>query len=57
MGEILKFKPKREDVCSFCLKHKDQVKSLISGHSGKICDECLAGVTKVLQTSRDADKK
>lgn len=56
MGEVIRFKPKREEACSFCNKPKSQVKKLMGNGIDKfICNECLAGVTDVLQKAREKD--
>ena len=36
-------------VCSFCGKREDQVKRLLAGRNGYICDECIALCNEVLR--------
>ena len=49
-------------ICSFCGKRGDQVKRILAGRNGYICDECIELCTEVLkeefETEHDlADKK
>ena len=41
------------DVCSFCGKRGDQVKRMLAGRNGYICDECIELCTEVLREEFD----
>jgi ATP-dependent Clp protease ATP-binding subunit ClpX len=47
----MKFTDGNDDgiVCSFCGKREDQVKRLLAGRNGYICDECIALCNEVLR--------
>lgn len=36
------------EQCSFCGKHKSEVKRLVAGPSASICDECIAECSRLL---------
>ena len=40
-------------VCSFCGKRGDQVKRMLAGRNGYICDECIELCTEVLREEFD----
>ena len=40
--------PKHELYCSFCIKSKDDVKSLVAGTDVSICDECIEAAVEIL---------
>lgn len=40
--------------CSFCGKHENQVKHLIAGQQGFICDECIKTCGELLKSAPDA---
>ncbi len=39
---------KEGDQCSFCGKHKSEVKRLVAGPSVFICDECIAECSQLI---------
>ena len=39
----------RNVICSFCGKRGDQVKRMLAGRNGYICDECIELCTEVLR--------
>lgn len=43
-------------VCSFCGKRGDQVKRMLAGRNGYICDECIELCTEVLREEFDKEK-
>ncbi len=42
-------KPTKENCCSFCGKPESEVRVLLSGLHGYICDECVASANKILR--------
>jgi ATP-dependent Clp protease ATP-binding subunit ClpX len=44
-------------VCSFCGKREDQVKRLLAGRNGYICDECIALCNEVLREDNQVTDK
>ena len=44
-------------VCSFCGKREDQVKRLLAGRNGYICDECIALCNEVLREDVQGTEK
>jgi ATP-dependent Clp protease ATP-binding subunit ClpX len=44
-------------VCSFCGKREDQVKRLLAGRNGYICDECIALCNEVLREDTQGGEK
>ena len=45
--------------CSFCGKNRDEVKILIAGHEGHICEECVDHALEIVQqevTSKQENK-
>src|SRR5574344_1621408 len=44
-------------VCSFCGKREDQVKRLLAGRNGYICDECIALCNEVLREDVQGGEK
>ncbi len=43
-------------TCSFCGKRDDQVKRILAGRNGYICDECIELCNEVLHEELDANK-
>lgn len=41
-----------DDHCSFCGKHKSEVKRLVAGPSVFICDECIGECSRLIDSSR-----
>src|ERR1044071_2407044 len=44
-------------VCSFCNRDKKDVKILIAGISGHICDNCISQAFKMINEEGNADSK
>ena len=42
-------------VCSFCGKRDDQVKRMLAGRNGYICNECIELCTEVLKDEEDKE--
>ena len=42
-------------ICSFCGKRRDQVKRILAGRNGYICDECIELCTEVLKEEFDKE--
>ena len=40
---------KSDVICSFCGKRNDQVKRMLAGRNGYICDECIELCSEVLK--------
>jgi ATP-dependent Clp protease ATP-binding subunit ClpX len=45
------------DYCSFCLRSEHEVKFLIRGPEGKICNECVDHAANILQSEKTYHKK
>jgi len=43
-------------VCSFCSKHRDEVKALIAGERAYICNECISLCVEALTSDGDKNK-
>lgn len=47
----------KNDTCSFCGRNRNQVKFLIDGMSGAICDECISQAHIILEDVLQEEKK
>ena len=43
--------------CSFCGKPQDQVRKLIAGHGGYICDECISLCSEIIEEEFEMDEE
>ncbi|MGC6434481.1 MAG: ATP-dependent Clp protease ATP-binding subunit ClpX [Crocinitomicaceae bacterium] len=48
---------KKDIRCSFCGKHKDEVKMLITGISGHICEDCVEQANTIITEQQASVKK
>ena len=48
---------KKIERCSFCGRGSDEVKLLITGLNGAICEECAEQAYSIVQESLNSDKK
>ena len=46
---------KKDLICSFCGKPKQEVKKLIAGSGVYICDKCVASCTEILKKELAGD--
>ena len=46
---------KSDVICSFCGKRNDQVKRMLAGRNGYICDECIELCSEVLKEEYEQD--
>ena len=46
---------KNDVICSFCGKRNDQVKRMLAGRNGYICDECIELCSEVLKEEYEQD--
>jgi ATP-dependent Clp protease ATP-binding subunit ClpX len=55
MAEPMKAPMTHEVYCQFCGKHKDELRTLITGPSTSICEECVGFCVDIIRDRQDRE--